>query len=107
KQLGGLFALLETADLLSWNLAIAVDTPASHLNFSNAGAMLLQFKTLAREYVDQVESLVEEMNLILPDPFGILIRDLKASARMGESIAGIQQMKLGLALLEKNKNKNS
>ena len=106
KQLGGLVALLETADLLSWNLAIAVDTPASHSNFSNAGAMLLQFKALAREYVDQVESLVEEMNLILPDPFGILIRDLKASARMGDHISGIQQMKLGLALLEKNKNKN-
>jgi acyl-CoA dehydrogenase len=103
KQLGGLVALLETADLLSWNVAIAVDNPTSPPHFTNAGAILLQFKALVRVYVTQVESLVEEMNLILPDHFDILIRDLKASARINEHISGIQQMKLGLALLEKTK----
>jgi len=103
KQLGGLVALLETADFLSWNIAMAVDNPRLYSNFANFGAILLQFKALVSVYVAQVESLVEEMNLILPDPFGILIRDLKSSARIGEHISGIQQGKLGLALLEKNK----
>lgn len=112
KQLGGLVALLETADLLSWNAAIAVDNPSfhshstSHSHSINAGAILLQFKALVRVYLTQVESLVAEMNLTLPDPFDILIRDLKSSARINEQISGIQQTKLGLALLGKNKTVN-
>ena len=79
---------------------------SSHPHSTNAGAILLQFKALVRVYLTQVESLVAEMNLILPDPFDILIRDLKSSARINEQISGIQQTKLGLALLEKNKTVN-
>jgi len=96
EQLGGLAALLETADLLSWNAAMAVDDPAA---CSDPVAILLQFKRLAGQYVAELDVLVEKTNLILPAPCGILIHDLKSSAQMGKNSARIQQAKLGRVLL--------
>jgi len=97
KQLGGLVAMLETADLLSWNAALAVDDPAS----PGHGAILLHFKNLVGQYLSAIEALVEKMNLSLQDPFGVLIHDLKSSSRIGKNISRIQQEKIGRAFLQK------
>ncbi len=97
KQLGGLVAMLETADLLSWNAALAVDDPTS----PGHGAILLHFRDLVGQYLSALEALVEKMNLSLPDPFAVLIHDLKSSSRIGKNISLIQQEKLGRALLQK------
>ena len=99
EQLGGLAALLETADLLSWSAAMAVDDPFS---CSDPVAILLQFKRLVGQYVAELDSLVGRINLILPAPCEILIHDLKSSAQMGKNSARIQQAKLGRALLKKS-----
>lgn len=98
EQLGGLAALLETADFLSWHAAMAVDDPSSCLD---PGSILLQFKHLVGQYVAELDSLVEKINLILPAPFGILIHDLKSSAQIGKNISRSQQAKLGRVLLAK------
>lgn len=99
EQLGGLAALLETADLLSWNAAMAVDDSAA---CSEPVAILLQFKRLVGQYVAELDALVEKTNLILPAPCGILIHDLKSSAQMGKNNSRIQQTKLGRVLLKKS-----
>ncbi|MCP4718103.1 MAG: hypothetical protein GY860_01485 [Desulfobacteraceae bacterium] len=99
KQLGGLAAMLETADLLSWHAALAVDDPAS----PGHGAILLHFRDLVGQYLLTLEALVEKMNLGLPDPFGVLIHDLRSSSSIGKNISLIQQEKLGRALLQKFK----
>lgn len=97
EQLGGLAILLETADLLSWNAAMAVDDPAACLD---PGAILLQFKHLVGQYAAELDALVEKTNLILPALCGFLIHDLKSSAQMGKNSARIQQAKLGRVLLK-------
>jgi acyl-CoA dehydrogenase len=99
EQLGGLAALLETADLLSWNAAMAVDDPAA---WPDPGAILLQFKRLVGQYTAALDALVEKTHLILPAPCGFLIHDLKSSSQMGKNSARIQQAKLGRVLLKKS-----
>ncbi len=99
KQLGGLAVMLKTADFLSWNAALAVDDPISR---SDPSAILLHFKNLVNHYLAALEVLREKMNINLPDPCGLLIHDLKSSARIGKNISHIQQVKLGRAFLEKN-----
>lgn len=97
SQLGVLVAMLETADLLSQNLAGTEDDPAF---YPVRGGILLQFKNLVGQYMESLGALVEKTNLILPDPCEILIRDLKFSAQIGKTISRIKQVKLGRAFLE-------
>ncbi|MCP3942661.1 MAG: hypothetical protein GY710_14395 [Desulfobacteraceae bacterium] len=99
KELGGLSVMLETAQFLSWNAALAVDDLVS---YSGRSSILLYFKDLVSHYVAALEVLVERSCLILPDPCGILIHDLKSSARIGKNISRIQQAKLGRSLMQKN-----
>ncbi len=97
SQLGGLVAMLETADLLSQNLASTADDTAF---YPGPGGILLQFKNLVSQYMESLGILVETSNLTLPDPCGILIHDLKSSAKIGKTISRIKQVKLGRTLLE-------
>jgi alkylation response protein AidB-like acyl-CoA dehydrogenase len=98
KRIGRLATMIETADLLSRTAALAVDDPAS---CPALDAILLQFKDLAVRYVAAIESLVEKNNLILADPFAILVHDLKSSALIGKNITRTLEEKLGRTLLEK------
>jgi acyl-CoA dehydrogenase len=101
EQLGGLAALLKTADLLSGNLARTVDDSAFLLD---PEAILLQFKDLVGQYTAELDTLVKKTDLVLPGPCEFLIHDLNASAQMGKTSARIQRAKLGRVLLAKSGN---
>lgn len=93
--------MLKTADLLSGNLARAVDDSAFLLD---PEAILLQFKGLVGQYTAELDTLVKKTDLVLPVPCGFLIHDLNASAQMGKNSARIQRVKLGRVLLSKSGN---
>ncbi|MBU0970409.1 MAG: acyl-CoA dehydrogenase [Proteobacteria bacterium] len=99
QGLGGLAVMMETAELLSCTAAAGVDDPASA---PGPQAFLLAFKNIVREFVAALGELTGNPSLVLPDPCGMLIHDLSASARIGAGISQIQQVKLGREIIRKH-----